>query len=301
MRKNIFHKRKQKIESGTHAENHVYDISSQRQPQSTSSQKKQSFLSYNTNNDFVHSEGCRRDDSFDPEQQWKATHSQWNERFGWEEKPSKSNYWRSLRSRIMISFMLFAVTYGIMSYPVQWSTPIRQWLMKSLTEEMDFRPFAAWYERTFSGKPVFIPLFPKNDNSVQPIQARKAFVSPVKGEVVQSFSATMKHIVIAVTLPSFGEVNVHSAAAGKVEQVIPDNKEGISILLQHANGFRTEYVGITTSELQKNDWVDMGETIGTLSTGRLQRSSQNIDARSFLTFALKQGGTYIDPTDVISF
>lgn len=236
--------------------------------------------------------------SYDPEKQWKINQTKWNERYGWEDKHTEGIARCSLRMRIWVSLLLFAVTYGMMTFPVEWNAPIRTWIVHSLTEEMDMRPLAAWYERTFSGTPVFIPLFPKGKEKTLPVQVQKWFHTPIKGKVVQPFAMNMKNIVIAPEHSGSLVVEVHNVATGRIEQVTTDMKEGTTITVRHADGLVTLYGGLASSSVQRGDWLEEGGTIGILQGGKEGVASRSVGA---LTFSIQRQGLYIDPSDVINF
>ncbi|KJB89145.1 hypothetical protein AZ66_03455 [Paenibacillus sp. E194] len=235
--------------------------------------------------------------TYDPEQQWKISRSKWNERYGWEEPPTgRGNVWRSLRSRLLVSILLFAAAYGITSFPAEWNAPLRAWIQVSLHDEMDMRPIAAWYERTFSGTPVFIPLFPQDKESTKAVQSTHTYPSPIKGQIVQPFAMNLKSVAIAPDHASGAAIEVQNIATGKIERVTSDEKSGITVTVQHADGLVTVYSGLTATSVQQDDWLEPGATIGTIQS---QENQTGVGTEPVLTFAMQQRGVYIDPADVI--
>lgn len=239
----------------------------------------------------------KQDDLHDPERQWKISSLRWNERYGWEDHPVGGNTaGHSLRTRLLISILLFATVYGITLFPVEWSAPMRAWIHASLNDEMDMRPIAAWYEQTFSGTPVFFPLFPKQKESARPVQALHSYPSPLKGKIVRPFAWNMENIAIAPDDPGSTAIEIYNIATGKIEKVTSDEKRGITVTIQHADGLVTLYGGLASSTVQKDDWVEAGDAIGTI-----QGKGQNIASGDdpVLTFSMQQRGAYLDPVDVI--
>lgn len=234
---------------------------------------------------------------YDPEQQWKLSRSQWNDRYGWEEPPSRvSSVWRSWRSRFLVSILLFTAAYGITSFPAEWNAPMRVWIQSSLHDEMDMRPIAAWYERTFAGTPVFIPLFPQDKEATKTVQAVHTYPSPIKGQIVQPFAMNLRSIAIEPDDPNGTAIEVHNIATGKIDRITTDGKNGITVVVQHADGLVTVYGGLSSSSVQEDDWLESGATIGMIQG---KGKSAGVGSDPVLTFAMQQRGIYIDPADVI--
>ncbi|NKI23853.1 M23 family metallopeptidase [Paenibacillus dendritiformis] len=232
-------------------------------------------------------------DSTDPERMWKASRRQWHERYGWEQERN-GGFWRSFRTRMVLSVLLFAAAFAIFRFPADWNEPARQWIGRSLTEEMDMRPIAAWYEQTFSGSPSFIPLFQGKRNDTASVQGGLSLHPPVKGTVLQPFDMNRNGIRIAAETGTEGSAEVVSVATGRVTEVNRRAEDDIQITVQHASGVVSIYGGLAASEVKVNDWLEEGEAVGTLG-------SPEGDRAAALYFALLRDGEYIDPTDVIAF
>lgn len=238
-----------------------------------------------------------RDYQNDPEQQWKMNRTRWNERYGWQDSPSRrGGVWRSWRPRLLASILLFAAAYGITTFPAEWNAPMRAWIQSSLHDEMDMRPIAAWYERTFAGTPAFIPLFPQDKESARAVQATHTYPSPIKGQIVQPFAMNLRSVAIAPDDPNGEAIEVQNIATGKIERVTTDEKNGITVVVQHADGLVTVYGGLSSSSVQEDDWLEPGAIIGTIQ-GKGKFAGTGSDP--VLTFAMQQRGAYIDPADVI--
>lgn len=232
-------------------------------------------------------------DSTDPERLWKASQRQWHERYGWEQERN-GGFWRSFRTRIVLSVLLFAAGFALFRFPADWNEPARQWIGRSLTEEMDMRPIAAWYERTFSGSPSFIPLFQGNRNEAASVQGGLSLHPPVKGTVLQPFDMNGNGIRIAADTGAAAYTEVVSVATGRVTEVKRRAEDDIQITVQHASGVVSIYGGLAASEVKVNDWLEEGEAVGVLGNPAENRTAA-------LYFALLRDGEYIDPTDVIAF
>lgn len=242
--------------------------------------------------------GLGSEQSHDPEKQWKINQTKWNKRYGWEDKHTEGTTWRSLRIRMLISTLLSVAVYGLMAFPLEWNSPMRAWIVTSLTEEMDMRPLADWYERTFSGTPAFIPIFPKEKEITLPVKAGKYLNSPIKGKIVKPFVINMKSVALAPDDSGSSTIEVRNVATGRVERVMTDTKEGITVMVRHAEGLITLYGGLSSSSVQKDDWLEGNETIGVLQSGGGETGSSSAKV---LIFSMQQHGAYIDPSDVIHF
>ncbi|WP_019422363.1 M23 family metallopeptidase [Paenibacillus sp. OSY-SE] len=235
--------------------------------------------------------------SGDPERLWKSSRRQWHDRYGWDQEPG-GGLWRSIRIRLMLSVLLLAAAYGVMRYPAEWNAPARAWIVQALTEEMDMKPIAAWYNRTFSGAPSFIPQFAQGVDATKPAQARISLIPPLKGQVVQPFAMSLKGVRIAADSSEGGVAEVHSATTGRVIDITHHPEKGTTVIVQHAEGLETVYGGLSSSSVQMNDWVEAGEAIGSLADFS---SSSSATQPNTLYFSIKKEGQYIDPSDVISF
>ncbi|GIP22408.1 M23 family metallopeptidase [Paenibacillus sp. J22TS3] len=238
----------------------------------------------------------------DPEQAWKMRSSRWladsGEYPGGPYVPvsrSRASFWKMFMMRAFVSTLLFGALWGIHRYQPEWSLPIRVFVTKAMTEELDFKAAQVWYEQHFGGAPSFIPIFGQSEDKGQKVQGQRIFSAPVQGTVSSPFALSFKGIEIISTAPSGGsQLPVRSVETGRVTEVNQDVITGLTVQIQHADGYYSIYGHLGGAKVQKGDWIEGGEPIGTL------KSSSEAEQVS-LYFALKKDGQYIDPSAVVPF
>lgn len=100
------------------------------------------------------------------------------------------------------------------------------------------------------------------------------FIKPVEGEIIRDFAKD--NLVYSNTLEEWVTHNgidikseqtsiVKSAEAGKVKYIKNDPRYGLTIQIEHANGYITVYSNLLTSEfVVEGENVEKGQTIGTV-------------------------------------
>ncbi|MNH79252.1 Stage IV sporulation protein FA [compost metagenome] len=240
----------------------------------------------------------------DPELIWKQNNARWIEDIGTTNMrdPGRGNphrtasFWRMFLLRALVSSMIFGALWGIYRYQPEWSLPIRQFVAKALTEEIDFQAAQVWYEEHFGGAPSFIPIFGQSKDKGQKVQSQRIFSSPMEGTVTLPFALNLKGIEVLPSAKSLksGESQVKSVETGRVTEVSQNVNTGLTVQIQHAGGYYSIYGHLSSANVQQGDWVEGGEGIGSLKTS----AAGNPKA---LYFALKKDGQYIDPSDVVPF
>ncbi|MEF2968024.1 M23 family metallopeptidase [Paenibacillus sp. M1] len=236
----------------------------------------------------------------DPELLWKRGQGRWNDPdpgspgMGGGPEGKRASFWTMLFFRLVVSALLFIFIWGINRYEPAWSFPIRAFVAQSLTEEMDFSAAEAWYERNFGGPPSFIPIFKHSEDKGLKVGAASGFTVPLSGSLAKSFVLTLGGVEIIPSGDSGVAEQVKSVETGRVLSVTRDALTGMTIVVQHAEGYESVYGHLDQAAVEKGDWVEGGDLLGYLS------SRQDAD-RPTLYFALKKNDRYIDPADVIPF
>lgn len=107
------------------------------------------------------------------------------------------------------------------------------------------------------------------------------FVVPVEGEIIKEFamdklvySETLKEWIVHTGIDIKAEKTtvVKSAEAGKVTAIKNDPRYGITVIIDHGNGYETRYANLLTAEfVNVGDEVTKGQTIGTVgNTGAFE-------------------------------
>lgn len=235
----------------------------------------------------------------DPELLWKRGQGRWKEVDGLYSDDGgpggkESSFWTMLFIRMVISALLFGAIWGINKYKPDWSFPARAFIAQSLTIEMDFTAAEAWYERTFGGPPSFIPIFKHNEEKGLKVGTFNGFHAPLSGSLAQPFAVSLKGVEIVPANDSDEGEQVKSVETGRVLSITRDALTGMTVMIQHGNGYVSIYGRLEELTVEKGDWVEGGDTLGSIF-------SQKDSAQSTLYFAMKKNDRYIDPVDVIPF
>ncbi len=231
----------------------------------------------------------------DPEYVWKKQR-EWerlsggsDEERSWMSPPSPG----LVRAKLIVSALLFALVWGMFRLDDPWALKGQQYVREALNKDYDFSQAAAWYEKTFQGAPSFIPTFGDKKEKRDAQEAAllsKNFYTPVQGSISMPFASTQKGILVKTQAGA----PVSALDTGIVVFVGETEQNGLTVVIQHANGFQSVYGKLAETRFQKNDWVKGGEQIGKVSG---ETETQN----GSLYFAVTRNNTYIDPAEVISF
>ena len=140
------------------------------------------------------------------------------------------------------------------------------------------------------------------ETSVEPVQIKNPeFIMPVEGEIIRSFakdtliySETLQewitHLGIDIKAPR--TTVVRAAEEGEVVAIKNDPRYGLTVVIEHTNGFKTVYSNLLTSEFVKEkDKVEKGQTIGTVGNS----ASFEIVDEPHLHFEILKDDQNVDP------
>ena len=196
--------------------------------------------------------------------------------------------------QVLASICLF-VTMGIL-FQTQSSTleGVREYVKTSFHEDFQFSTVAGWYEGAF-GTPL--ALFPPQSNVVAPgdfeNEPSDMLALPATGFIRQSFEQNGRGIYVETTK---GET-VEAVQSGWVRFVGEDEDQewGKVIVIRHYDGGESWYGRLENISVQLYDYIDKGDLLGEVAP---HQERQDVGA---YYFALKEGDTFIDPIDVITF
>jgi stage IV sporulation protein FA len=249
--------------------------------------------------------------SHDPETEWKRKSKEWLHsgsppRSAWskneddvpeQQRPpgGKGSFLRGLVKQFAVSLVLFAAVWGVFELDMPGAEPVRTFIVRGLTEELDTEAIAAWYQDNFSGAPSFIPIFRQPEDSNESTRVGGAVeltvVAPVAGgTVVRTFAESLGGIEIAAAPGG----PVGAIETGRVSQVAGSEKTGFNIVIQHASARKSIYGHLSSVSVQPGDWVEAGDRIGTMPKSAVGEDS-------LLYLAIQENGKYVDPTDVVRF
>ncbi|MBN2984845.1 M23 family metallopeptidase [Cohnella algarum] len=206
-------------------------------------------------------------------------------------------FMKGLLIRTAIAGVLLAAAWAGLRLELPGSAEAKEWALDAVTRDMDFRAVEAWYGNTFGGSPSFLPSFRHQEQS-RPVSAewsRDAVVPPLAGRLVETFGEGGDGVRIAAEEGS----PVAAVHTGRVTQVTADEEGAATISVQHANRVVTVYGNVIDPEVRPGDWVEAGQKLGELGTGRTGDGS--LAGEGTLFFAIKQNGKTLDPAEVVPF
>lgn len=138
---------------------------------------------------------------------------------------------------------------------------------------------------------------------VEEIEEKKElqFSFPVDGEVVKEFS--MENLQYSATLEEWTTHQgidikadrttvVKAAEAGTVKAIKNDPRFGLTVIIEHQDGYKTVYSNLLTTEfVTEDEKVEKGQTIGTVGNSAVFE----IADEPHLHFEIIKDGEYVDP------
>ncbi len=131
------------------------------------------------------------------------------------------------------------------------------------------------------------------------------FVKPVEGEIVKEFakdklvySETLKEWVIhnGIDIKAEKTAIVKSAEDGTVKSIKNDPRYGISVVVEHQDGYKTVYSNLLTAEfIKEGEKVTQGQTLGTVGN----TATFEIADDPHLHFEIIKGDEYLNPEQYI--
>lgn len=128
------------------------------------------------------------------------------------------------------------------------------------------------------------------------------FTKPTEGEVICEFakdnliySETLKEWIThtAVDIKADKTSVIKAAADGTVRSIVNDPRYGLTVVIEHDDGYQTVYSNLLTAEfVVEGEEVKQGQTIGTAGN----TASFESGLESHLHFELLKDGEYLDPT-----
>lgn len=129
-----------------------------------------------------------------------------------------------------------------------------------------------------------------------------SFMAPVSGEIIKDFasdtllySKTLDEWIVhnGIDIKADKTSVVVASEAGTVESIKNDPRYGLTITIAHANGYKTIYANLLSSEfVSEGDIVEKGQTIGTVG----ESASFEVADDPHLHFEMTLDGEYVNPT-----
>jgi len=128
------------------------------------------------------------------------------------------------------------------------------------------------------------------------------FAMPVEGEIVRGFakdslvySETLQEWIVhqAIDIKANSRDVVKASAEGTVTAIKNDPRYGLTVIIEHLDGFKTVYSNLLTAEfVVEGEQVKQGQTIGTVGSS----ATFEIADEPHLHFEMLKDSIYIDPS-----
>ena len=127
------------------------------------------------------------------------------------------------------------------------------------------------------------------------------FIKPIEGEEISNFS--MNSLIYSNTLQEWithrgidikaeKGAEVKASKAGKVKLINNDPRYGVTISIEHSEGFTTVYsCMLDTADLKEGDSVEQGQTVGHIGNSGVFEVSDGMH----LHFEMLKNGDYVNP------
>lgn len=152
---------------------------------------------------------------------------------------------------------------------------------------------------------------PKEEKTVNEKQEEPkqdpVFEKPVEGAMIKEYakdklvySETLKEWVVHTGVDIKAEKTsvVKAAESGTVTAIKNDPRYGITVIIEHTNGYETRYANLLTAEfVNVGETVEKGQTIGTVG----DTATFEVIDESHLHFEILKNGEYLDPILFIEF
>lgn len=133
------------------------------------------------------------------------------------------------------------------------------------------------------------------------------FAKPIEGEISKEYakdnlvySETLKEWTthLGIDIKAERASVVKASADGTVKYIKNDPRYGLTIIIEHSNGFETRYCNLLTTEfVSEREEVKAGQTIGTVGDSAVYE----IVDESHLHFEILKNGENLNPSDYIKF
>ncbi|WP_082676371.1 M23 family metallopeptidase [Shouchella shacheensis] len=169
--------------------------------------------------------------------------------------------------------------------------PVQAFVDRSFEEHFQFAAVSEWYERQFGNPLALLPTNTEETEESSEELDSTNYAAPAAGTIRTGFEEDGR----GVLLETGAEEEVKAVKGGYVIRVTSDEESEVGNLieLQHPDGTTSIYGMLDDVAVNLYDTISSGETVGTVT-------ADGDDSGSFY-FALKQGDSYIDPSEVMSF
>ena len=141
----------------------------------------------------------------------------------------------------------------------------------------------------------------QNVPTVKEVKKELSFAYPVEGEILREYA--MDELIFSETLDEWTvhqgldikadrTTVVKAAEAGTVVAIKNDPRYGLTVIIEHEDGFKTVYSNLLTTEfIAEDEKVEKGQSIGTVGNSAVFE----IADEPHLHFEMIKNGEYVDP------
>ena len=141
----------------------------------------------------------------------------------------------------------------------------------------------------------------QNVPTVKEVKKELSFAYPVEGEILREYA--MDELIFSETLDEWTvhqgldikadrTTVVKAAEAGTVVAIKNDPRYGLTVIIEHEEGFKTVYSNLLTTEfIAEDEKVEKGQSIGTVGNSAVFE----IADEPHLHFEMIKNGEYVDP------
>lgn len=141
-----------------------------------------------------------------------------------------------------------------------------------------------------------------NENVIKEVKTEVTFVMPTEGEIICEYakdnliySETLQEWIThtGIDIKADKTSVVKASANGIVKSIVNDPRYGLTIIIEHDDGYQTVYSNLLTAEfVVEGEEVEQSQTIGTIGNTAAFESSMEYH----LHFELLKDGEYLDPS-----
>lgn len=140
-----------------------------------------------------------------------------------------------------------------------------------------------------------------NENNQEEVK-ELSFIMPTEGEIIRGYakeslvySETLQEWIThqAIDIKANSRDVVKASEEGKILAIKSDPRYGLTVIIEHNEGFKTVYSNLLTAEfVVEGEEVKQGQTIGTVGSS----ATFEISDEPHLHFEMLKDSEYVDPT-----
>lgn len=143
---------------------------------------------------------------------------------------------------------------------------------------------------------------PKKETKVEAPKKELSFEMPVEGEIVKNFakdnlvySETLQEWIthMGIDIKAEKTTVVKASEEGTVKSIKNDPRYGLTVVIEHEDGFKTVYSNLLTAEfVSEGEKLEKGQTVGTVGT----TATFEVADEPHLHFEILRDNEQIDPS-----